>query len=233
MEEGCGGRGETGVGKTRWERRTKTSTSRLQQSTERGEDETHLVKVKVPLLFQPLNAKLHLPQLPRQRLQRRRIHPRARRARAPPSRARPRRRNRGPSCRCPPRRRHRFPPCRRRNRWRCTSRGRPRSRTVQPRGLGGSGSRSTRDGVIFAAGEVEVPVLFEPLEELEVVLHFALDEAVDGDGLCGCWTEGGGGNEGWTWRIVDGDVAKGWRRWADMMRSGDEGEEGDGGCRGA
>jgi len=38
------------------------------------------------------------------------------------------------------------------------------------------------NGVVVVAGEVLVPVFFGPLQELEVVLHFAFYEGFDGDG---------------------------------------------------
>lgn len=41
---------------------------------------------------------------------------------------------------------------------------------------------SSRNGVILSAIEIRVPVLFEPLQEFEVILEPALDEAFDGDG---------------------------------------------------
>lgn len=46
-----------------------------------------------------------------------------------------------------------------------------------------SESLPPRYGVVLSPREVHVPPLLEPLEELEVVLHLAAHEAVDGDGL--------------------------------------------------
>lgn len=43
-------------------------------------------------------------------------------------------------------------------------------------------SRSSGSIVAFSA-RVDIPELLHPLEELEVVLHFALDELFHGDGL--------------------------------------------------
>lgn len=37
--------------------------------------------------------------------------------------------------------------------------------------------------VVFMAREVLVPVLLGELEELEIILHFALDQLLHGDGL--------------------------------------------------
>lgn len=42
------------------------------------------------------------------------------------------------------------------------------------------------DRVVLDAREVLVPVAFRPLEELEVVLHFAFYEGFDGDGAFDC-----------------------------------------------
>lgn len=39
------------------------------------------------------------------------------------------------------------------------------------------------DGVVLPTGVVQVPIFLEPLQEFEVVLHFAVDEAVDWYGL--------------------------------------------------
>jgi hypothetical protein len=63
-------------------------------------------------------------------------------------------------------------------------------------GSGGGGARcctarggeatlalSARDGVVVVAGEVLVPVLLDELEKLEVVLHLALYQRLDPDGL--------------------------------------------------
>lgn len=44
-------------------------------------------------------------------------------------------------------------------------------------------SPSPRDGIVLTAGVVEIPVLLEPLQELEVVLHFAVDQTIHWDGL--------------------------------------------------
>lgn len=38
-------------------------------------------------------------------------------------------------------------------------------------------------GVVLSPREVHVPPFLEPLEELEIVLHLAAHQAVDGDGL--------------------------------------------------
>lgn len=40
-------------------------------------------------------------------------------------------------------------------------------------------------GIIPSTRKVEVPILLQPLQEFEVVLHLAVDEAVHGDGLRG------------------------------------------------
>lgn len=58
---------------------------------------------------------------------------------------------------------------------------------------GAAGGFAAGGGVVVGAGEVLVPVALAPLQELEVVLHFALDEGFDGDcavdavaGECAC-----------------------------------------------